>query len=200
MLKAVLTGGIATGKSYVLAKLRQQGVPTLDADDLVHGILKAGTKTSKAIGETFGNDFLKSDGSVDRERLGAMVFRDSERRRQLEALTHPVVYEAIRSWYLGLNGPVGMVSVPLLYETGRESDFDFVAVTYCTPEEQLKRLVLRDGMDEEQALRRIAAQLPAAEKASRADFVVDTSKSFETTDRQIESLLVAINNKLRDGR
>ena len=200
MLKAVLTGGIATGKSYVLAKLRQQGMPTLDADDLVHGILKAGTETSKAIGETFGSDFLKPDGSVDRERLGAMVFRDSERRRQLEALTHPVVYDAIRSWYLGLNGPVGIVSVPLLYETGRERDFDFVAVTYCTPEEQLKRLVLRDRMDEEQALQRIAAQLPAAEKASRADFVVDTSGSFESTDRQIESLLVAINTRLRDGR
>jgi dephospho-CoA kinase len=199
MLKAVLTGGIASGKSYVLAKLRQQGVPTLDADDLVHGILEAGTKTSRAIGETFGSDFLKPDGSVDRARLGAMVFRDPERRRQLEALTHPVVYDAIRSWYLGLNGPVGMVSVPLLYETGRERDFDFVAVTYCTPEEQLKRLVLRDRMPEEQARRRIAAQLPAAEKASRADFVVDTGGSFESTDRQIESLLVAINNKLRDG-
>ena len=195
MLKAVLTGGIATGKSYVLAKLRQRGVPTLDADDLVHGILKSGTQTSKAIGDAFGTDFLKPDGSVDRERLGAMVFRNSESRRRLESLTHPVVYDAIRDWYSGLNEPVGMVSIPLLYETGRERDFDFVAVTYCTPEEQLKRLAVRDGMDEEQARRRIAAQMPAAEKASRADFVIDTTGSFDSTDKQIESLLAAINSK-----
>ncbi len=99
MLKVVLTGGIATGKSYVLAKVRQRGVPTLDADDLVHGLLGAGTPTAKAIAAAFGPDFLKSDGSVDRDRLGAKVFHDPQSRRQLESLTHPVVYDAIRNWY-----------------------------------------------------------------------------------------------------
>jgi dephospho-CoA kinase len=200
MLKAALTGGIATGKSYVLANLRQRGVPTLDADDVVHGILQAGTPVSAAVGEAFGKEFLKPDGSVDRVRLGAMVFRDPDSRRRLETLTHPIVYDAIRIWYQGLKGPVGMVSVPLLYETGRERDFDFVVVTYCAPDEQLKRLVLRDRLDEQQARARLAAQIPAAEKASRADFVVDTSGTFDSTDQQIESLVTALNGRLHDAR
>jgi dephospho-CoA kinase len=198
MLRVALTGGIATGKSYVLAKVRQQGVPTLDADDVVHGLLRAGTPTAQAIAAAFGADFLKSNGSVDRSRLGAKVFDDLESRRRLEALTHPVVYDAIRTWYTGLKGPVGMVSVPLLYETGREHDFDFVAVTYCPPEEQVRRILARDRTTEERARQRIAAQLPAAEKASRADFVIDTAGSFESTDRQIESLLTTIREKLND--
>src|SRR5687768_13659870 len=137
MLKVALTGGIATGKSYVLARLRDRGVLTIDADDLVHEALGRGTPTTSAIATQFGAAFLQPDGSINRPLLAARVFTDSESRLQLEAIIHPVVYERIRSWYATLDRPMGIASIPLLYETHREGDFDFVAVTICPPEQQL---------------------------------------------------------------
>ena len=145
MLKVALTGGIATGKSYVLARLKDRGIPTIDADDLVHEAFAPGTPTTRAIATQFGDAFLRPDGSIDRAALAAKVFTDPEARHQLEAIVHPVVYDAIRAWFNTLDRPIGVASIPLLYETGREKDFDFVAVTVCPPEVQLQRLIKRDA-------------------------------------------------------
>jgi dephospho-CoA kinase len=192
MLRVALTGGIATGKSYVLAKLRDRGVPTIDADDVVHEALGPATPTAIAIASQFGDEFLRPDGSVDRTRLGAKVFREVESRRKLEAIIHPVVYEVIRKWYGTLKRPLGIASVPLLYETQHERDFDFVAVTVCSPEQQMQRILQRDRMSEEEARQRIAAQMPAEEKAQRADFVILTGGTTLATDQQVDELLLAI--------
>jgi dephospho-CoA kinase len=190
MRKVALTGGIATGKSYVLQRLRERGVPTIDADEVVHEALRAGTPTTKAIATQFGSVFLASDGSVDRTRLGVKVFSDPEMRQQLEEVIHPVVYETILKWFEALDRTPGVASIPLLYETHREGDFDFVVVTVCPPEEQLRRIVERDRITEEQARQRIAAQMPAAEKARRADFVILTDGTTLATDRQVDELLI----------
>jgi dephospho-CoA kinase len=190
MLKVALTGGIATGKSYVLARFRDHAVATIDADDIVHEALGPGTPTSHAIAAQFGRIFLKPDGSVDRTLLAGPVFSDPETRRQVEAIVHPVVYETIRNWFETLDGPAGVASIPLLYETHRETDFDAIVVTVCPPEMQLRRLLER-GMSEEEGLQRIAAQMPAEEKAARGDFVIRTDGSMAETDRQVEQLLVA---------
>ena len=192
MLRVALTGGIATGKSYVLARLRERGVPTIDADDVVHEALGPGTPTTKAIATQFGSVFLKPDGSIHRALLAAKVFRDVESRLQLEAMIHPVIYDTIRKWYETLDGPMGIASVPLLYETHREKDFDFVAVTVCSPEQQLQRILERDNISEEEARQRMAAQMPAAEKAQRADFVILTGGTTLATDHQVDELLLAI--------
>jgi dephospho-CoA kinase len=192
MLKVALTGGIATGKSYVLERLRERGIPTIDADDLVHGSLGAGTPTTKAIAAQFGSVFLKPDGSVDRTLLGVKVFRDPETRRQVETIIHPVVYESIRTWFDTLDRPMGVASIPLLFETRREKDFDFIVATVCPPELQRQRLIDRDRMSDEEARRRIAAQMPAEEKAARGDFVIRTGGTMPETDRQVEDLLVAL--------
>ena len=194
MLKVALTGGIATGKSYVLAKLRDRGVPTIDADDVVHESLGPGTPTTKAIATQFGSAFLQPDGSIHRTLLAAKVFRDAESRLRLEAIIHPVVYDTIRRWYETLDSPMGIASVPLLYETRREADFDFVAVTVCSPEQQLQRIVARDRVSEEEARQRIAAQMPAEEKAQRGNFVILTGGSMLATDHQVEELLIAIHH------
>jgi dephospho-CoA kinase len=191
-LKVVLTGGIATGKSYVLSRLRDRGVPTIDADDIVHEALSPGTATTKAIATQFGSVFLKPDGSIDRPLLGAKVFGDPESRLRLEAIIHPVVYETIRKWYATLDRPMGVASVPLLFETRREGDFDFVAVTVCPPELQLQRVLERGGISEEEARQRIAAQMPPEQKAQRADFVIRTDGTVSATDRQVDELLIAI--------
>ena len=192
MLKVALTGGIATGKSYVLARLKDRGIPTVDADDLVHEALGPGTVTTQAIAAQFGDAFLEPDGSIDRKLVAAKVFAEPDARRQLEAIVHPVVYDAIRSWFDALDRPVGVASIPLLYESGREKDFDFVVVTVCPPDVQLQRLLQRDRMTEEQARQRIAAQMPAEDKAARGNFVIRTEHSTVETDRQVENLIEAL--------
>ena len=174
MLKVALTGGIATGKSYVLARLRDRGVPTIDADEIVHEALGAGTPTTQSHCHPVRQRLPEAGRRIDRTLLGAKVFGDPESRLQLEAIIHPVVYETIQRWYETLDRPMGVASVPLLFETHREGDFDFVAVTVCPPEQQLQRILDRDRISEEEARQRIAAQMPAEEKAQRADFVILT--------------------------
>lgn len=192
MLRVALTGGIATGKSYVLDQFRRRGVPCLDADELAHGVTAAGTEATAAIAARFGADILAPDGSVDRAKLGPIVFADSSARKELEALVHPAVYRAIAAGVRGFEMLGGyrfvVVDVPLLFETGAEKEFDRVVVTICPPEMQIARLVAR-GMTEDQARQRLAAQWPTEEKATRADFVVRTDGSFEDTDRQAEDIL-----------
>jgi dephospho-CoA kinase len=200
MLTVALTGGIATGKTYVLSRLRDRGVPTIDADAIVHENLRPGTPTTTAIAAEFGSVFLKPDGSIDRALLAGKVFHDAESRHRLEEIIHPVVYETIHKWYAELDGPMGVASVPLLFETQREGDFDFVAVTVCPPEMQLQRILERDRITAEEARQRITAQMPAEEKAQRADFVIRTDGSPSATDRQVDELLMALHAAVAGSR
>jgi dephospho-CoA kinase len=192
MIKVALTGGIATGKSYVLNRLRLRGVPCLDADDLAHGVMAAGTEASRAIAERFGAEVIDPSGAVDRRKLGPLVFADPAARADLEAIVHPAVYRAIeaglRAFALIGGSPVVVVDIPLLYETGHAADFTQVVATLCAPEVQLARLRDR-GLTEEAARQRLAAQMPGAEKAARADEVIRTDGTFEETDAQVDRLL-----------
>jgi dephospho-CoA kinase len=189
MLKVALTGGIATGKSYALDRFRQLGVPCLDADELAHGVTAAGTEATQAIVARFGQGVLDEQGAVDRAMLGPIVFSDASARRDLEAIVHPAVYRAIkaglRAFELLEKAPVAIVDVPLLYETGRAGDFDRVIATVCSPATQMARLADR-GLTDLQARQRLNAQMPAEEKAARADVVIRTDGTFEETDAQIE--------------
>jgi dephospho-CoA kinase len=191
MLKGALTGGIATGKSYVLDRFRGHGVPCLDADILAHGVTKAGTEATTAIAARFGPAILEPDGSIDRKALGAIVFEDETARRALEAIVHPAVYRSIaaglRAFEL-MGSQLAVVDVPLLYETAHERDFDRVIVTACSIDQQVQRLLAR-GMSELEARRRLSAQLPTEDKAARADYVIRTDGSLEETDRQVEQIL-----------
>jgi len=199
MLRVALTGGIATGKSYVLEQFRRRGIPCLDADDLAHGVTSAGTEATAAIAARFGVDILAPDGSVDRAKLGPIVFGDPAARTDLEAIVHPAVFRAIAAGLRGfelLGGyAVAVVGVPLLYETGAEKRFDRVIVTACSAALQLTRLLER-GMTEGEARQRIAAQWPTEEKASRADFVIKTEGTFEETDDQVERICTLLTSDL----
>lgn len=191
MLKIALTGGIATGKSHVLDQFRRRGVPCLDADELAHGVTSAGTEATQAIAARFGAGILAADGAVDRKKMGPIVFADAAARHDLEAIVHPAVYRAIaaglRAFELVGGAPLALVDVPLLYETGHASDFDRVIATACPPDLQIKRLIDR-GMSEREAQQRLAAQMPAIEKASRADFMIRTDGSLEETDKQVDEI------------
>ena len=191
MLTVALTGGIATGKSYVLRRLQAHGVPCIDSDALAHGVMAPGTEATAAIASQFG-DVLAADGSVDRQKLGPMVFTDPAARRALEAIVHPAVYRAIAVGVRGFErigaGPVAVVDIPLLYETGHAGEFAKVIATVCPPEVQIARLAER-GLSREAAEQRLAAQLPAAEKARRADYVIRTDGTFEETDARVLEVL-----------
>jgi dephospho-CoA kinase len=182
----------------VLEQLRRHGVPCIDSDALVHGITAAGTEAAAAIAARFGGDILAPDGSVDRAKLGPIVFADPAARTDLERIVHPAVYRAIEAGLRGFermgDSPFAVVDIPLLYETGAEDKFDRVVVTACPPELQLARLRER-GMSDTEARRRLAAQWPTAEKASRADFVITTDGTFEDTDRQIDAVVNAIRSQ-----
>ncbi len=197
MTRVALTGGIATGKSHVLERLRTLGVACVDADDLAHGAMRAGTEATAAIAERFGPSVLAPDGAVDRRALGRIVFRDERARRDLETIVHPVVYRAIEAAIRGFDrlgaGDLVVAAIPLLYETGRAGDFAAVIATTCPEQAQVDRLVAR-GLTVVEARQRLAAQVPAAEKAARADFVIDTSGTFEDTSRQVEAVLARLRN------
>ena len=195
MLKIALTGGIATGKSYVLDQFQRRGVACLDADELAHGVMAAGTEATAAIAERFGADILAPDGSVDRTKLGPIVFADPSARRDLESIVHPAVYRAIQAGLRGFelvgDGAFAVVAVPLLFETGAQDKFDRVIVTACSPETQVSRLRER-GLSEEAARQRLAAQWPTDKKIAGADDVVNTDGTFEDTNRQIDEIYRAL--------
>src|SRR4029079_9777300 len=134
---------IATGKSYVLAQLRERGVATADADSIVHELLEPHTAITQNIELEFGHAILQPDGRVDRAVLAAKVFADANARSRLEAIVHPEVYAKLGEWFATLGKPMGVASIPLLYETRREGDFDVVVVTACSARQQLERIMAR---------------------------------------------------------
>jgi dephospho-CoA kinase len=195
MLKVALTGGIATGKSYVLEQFRRRGIPCLDADLLAHGVTAAGTEATAQIASRFGTGVLTPDGSVDRAKLGRIVFADRAARQDLEAIVHPAVYRAITAGIRALEllgtSSLVVVDVPLLYESGHERDFDKVIVTVAGAPTQVARLRAR-GISDTEASQRMAAQWPTEKKSRRADFIIRTDGAFDETDRQVDAVLASL--------
>ena len=188
MIQAALTGGIATGKSYCLARFHALGFPTIDADRLARLAVAPGSPGLAAVVERFGSGVLQPDGTLDRSALARIVFADRTARADLEAIVHPDVYRRIREWFANLpGGPrAAIADIPLLFETGHQHDFDRVIVAACTLEEQLRRLVQRDGLTMADARARIDAQWPIDEKVQRADYVIRTDGGFAETDDEIQ--------------
>jgi dephospho-CoA kinase len=195
MRRVALTGGIATGKSHVLAQFAQLGVPTIDADKLARDAVAHGTPGLTAIVARFGRGVLDETGALDRRKLGSIVFSDPVARGDLEDIVHPAVRRAIDAWFESLGDELpgfAIADIPLLYETGRQGEFETVIVTACEPATQLTRIMARDGITEAQARARIAAQLPIEEKTRRADYVITTDGAFENTKRQVRKVYEAL--------
>ena len=190
MKRVGLTGGIATGKSVVRAELERLGVPTIDADLVARDVVAPGTSALTAILDRFGTGVL-TDGALDRRKLGSIVFADDAARRDLEEIVHPAVKTAINAWLdtMSRQHNLAVAVIPLLYETGRERDFDVVITTACRSEEQLRRVMTRDSLSELQARQRINAQLSTEEKVRRADYAIWTDGTHENTKRQVVETL-----------
>ncbi len=188
LLRAALTGGIATGKSFALARFAALGVPVVDADRLARAAVAPGSGALEAITRRFGAGILRDDGTLDRAQLGRIVFSDRPSRSALEAIVHPAVYRGISDWFLSLppETPLAIADIPLLFETGHAPDFDAVIVCACSADEQLRRLKARDGLGEREARARLSAQWPIEEKVARADYVIRTDGSMADTERQVD--------------
>jgi dephospho-CoA kinase len=193
MRRIALTGGIATGKSYVAARLRAAGLPVVDADVLAREAVAPGSDGLAAVAARFGPGVLQADGALDRKALAAVVFGDAAARRALEAIVHPRVRAATEAFFAALPPatPLAVADIPLLFETGRDRDFDEVVVVACDPRAQVARVMARDGASRDDAERRIAAQWPIADKVARADRVIRTDGTFAETDAQVEALVDA---------
>lgn len=187
-----LTGGIATGKSYVRAKFEELGVPTIDADVLARDAVAPGREGFSAVVKRFGPGVLDEAGALDRRTLASIVFADPAARRDLEGIIHPFVRNQADAWFRGLDRarhPFAIADIPLLFETGGNRDYDAVIVTACDPRTQVRRVMERDRVTEPEARQRIAAQLPIDDKVRRADYVIRTDGTHEETDRQVGDVL-----------
>jgi dephospho-CoA kinase len=198
MLRIGLTGGIASGKSTVASMLRDREYPVLDADALARELLEPGQDAYKEVVAAFGAAILAPGGAVDRKKLAAIVFSDSQKRAKLNQILHPRIRDVVANWFIALDRPGGpdlaFEDAALILEAGERSHLDRVVVCWCKPEQQLARLRER-GMSEQDARSRIAAQMPIDGKRRLADEVVDCSGSVEETERQLDGLL----EKLKRG-
>jgi dephospho-CoA kinase len=196
-----LTGGIASGKSTVAAMLRELGAYIIDADEAGHELLLPSSPVFPVLVAAFGREILDSSGSIDRRRLGSLVFSDPVKLDQLNRIVHPRIIERIdqlAAEHCTRNpGSVVVVDAALIYETGIAGHFVKIIVAWCRPEQQIERLMNKGSMTREEAERRIASQMPAEEKRRRADFVIDCSGSLEETRRQVRMLYPRLQELVR---
>jgi len=197
-----LTGGIACGKSTVSRMLAERGARIIDADIIAREVVRPGEEAWSLIVERFGRDILLANEELDRVKLGAIVFADEQARLDLNAIVHPAVRARMRQLMKEAQEEsiaLIVMDIPLLYESKLEYMVEKVVVVYCTAEQQLKRLMERNGYDEEEAMRRIASQMSIEEKKSRADYVIDNSGTFMETEEQVDELVGKLLDKGRRG-
>jgi dephospho-CoA kinase len=192
MLKVGLTGGIATGKSFVGDALASYGCMIVHADELGHAVLAPEGEAFEAVVQEFGREILTSDGTIDRRALAARVFADPEQLARLNALVHPSVIrrenESIEKFGASHPDGIAVVEAAILIETGSYSRFDKMILVTCTEQQQVERALRREGALEKDIRARISRQMPLAEKRKYADFVIDTSGEKEDTLRQTRAV------------
>jgi dephospho-CoA kinase len=189
MLKVGLTGSIAVGKSFVLSVLRELGCATFDADKIAHSVMEPGLAAYQDIVSEFGREVLAEDGSIDRAKLGAIVFADEARRKRLNQIVHPRVIEEqdrlLREVEASTPDGIAVMDAALIIESGGYKRFDKLIVAFCDRETQIERLMRRNGITRDDAERRIAAQMSSDEKRGYADYEIDTSGTLDQTRRRV---------------
>ena len=187
-----LTGNIACGKSAVLLMLAELGAETIDADRVAHAIMAPGMPTTERIIAEFGPEIRAADGGIDRRALGAIVFADPVRLAHLDELAHPPTVAAIRERVAASDHAVIVVDAIKLFEAGMAGDCDQIWVVTCDPEQQVERLMRRNGFDRATARQRIEAQPPPEDKVRRADVVIDNSGTLDATSVQVQTAWKAL--------
>lgn len=191
MYQIGLTGGIASGKSSVSRLLAEWGVPVIDADAIARRIVTPGQPAWQQIVSVFSEQILQPDGTINRRLLGDIIFDDTEKRRKLEEITHPAIWDQITVEVKQAEAAghrVVVLDIPLLLETDWHDRVDEIWVVYADRQTQLQRLTLRDQLTQQQAESRINSQLSLEEKKQHADIVIDNSGSFDSMRNQVERI------------
>ena len=186
-----ITGGIASGKSTVTEFLRRQGYQVIDADQVVHELQESGGRLYQALLSAFGPAILQEDGRLNRPKLGAMIFGNPELLAQSSQIQNQIIREELagRRDLLAEKEDIFFMDLPLLFELGYESWFDQIWLVDVTEETQLSRLMTRNALSQEEAEKRIAAQLSLQEKRNRADVLIDNNGPLELTQEQLREAL-----------
>lgn len=195
MLKVGLTGGLATGKSYVAARLAELGCHVIQADTLGHEVLRRGAEAYDDVVAEFGEGVLGAGGEIDRKLLGAVVFPDAAKLSRLNSLVHPHVFRRQQAFFEALERDdphgIGVVEAAIMIESGSYKRYDRLIVTVCPPEMQVRRFIKRGGT-EQGARDRLARQLAIEKKRAFADFIIDTSGGFAETDAQVRDAYIRL--------
>ncbi len=197
MIRLGLTGGIASGKSTVAVLMAEAGAIILDADTIAHDLIAKGESAYDLILDAFGDSILDSVGQIDRRRLGSIVFGDEQAIKRLNAIVHPQVrakLKAEEARYRSLEEAQGknwllVMMIPLLYESNLAHMVDKSVLVYCPANQQLERLMARNGFNQTEAEQRLAAQLPIETKVELADQVIDNSRDREYTRQEVKRVL-----------
>lgn len=187
-----LTGGIASGKSTVSALFKERGIPVVDADYGARVVVEPGKPAFDTIVETFGEEVLLEDGSLNRQVLGQMIFKDKEKREMLNQCVKGYIREWIlteRERLVKEGHELIVLDIPLLLEAGYESEVDAVMVVQVNEQTQRDRLMTRNQLTEEEANERIQSQMPLEEKIAQADYVIDNNGTPKETEEQVEEWL-----------
>ena len=186
-----MTGNIGSGKSTVAAMLRDAGIPVLDADRISRQVTAPGERAYDPVVRAFGKEIVRDDGSIDRKRLGEIVFADPASRERLESITHPAILEAMKEAVARIEREghrAVVVEAALIHESGRKGLFEAVISVTCDRETAISRLAARDGMTPGQAEARLRAQMDAGRKAGASEYVIDNSGDIESTRRQVVAM------------
>ncbi len=191
-----LTGGVASGKSTVARMFEELGAKVIDADRIGHELLGSTQPPYNEIVRRFGKEVLAASGEIDRRRLGAIVFSDAAKLRELNAILHPRIIERVEAEAQRYRAQdpraVILVDAALIFEAGIGSRFEKLLVAWCPPEMQIERLMAKAGLSRKKAEQRVASQIPADEKRRRADYVIDCSGSLEDTRKQVERIFLEL--------
>ena len=191
-----LTGGIASGKTSVANALRDMGMTVLDADAISRSVTAPGGEALPQVRKTFGDSVFDGD-VLNRRALGDKVFRDEEKRKQLEDIIHPLVIGKMKRLTQEANADIVFWDVPLLYETGMDKDCGEVWCVHVPADEQVRRVMRRDHMTRTQAMDRSGSQMPVHEKKARAQHLINTSGSFRATRRRVRGLMRDLQRRLQ---
>jgi len=196
-----LTGGVGMGKSATAELLRSRRIPVVDTDDLARVVVEPGQPALTEIRSQFGREVFSSDGSLERKKLAGIVFSDADARKKLERIVHPRIRELwreqIQTWR-GQGHAMAIVVIPLLFETGAETELDATICVACSEATQLERLSAR-GWNVEQMQQRINAQWPIDKKMEKANYVIWTEGSIEITEQQLGRILPAPAQRATDN-
>jgi dephospho-CoA kinase len=188
VLRVGLTGGIASGKSVVAREFVALGAALVDTDIIARQVVAPGTAGARRLRAVFGGGIFAADDVLDRAQLRELVFADAGKRRQLETLLHPLIRASTSAALAHANGPYVIVAVPLLIETGFVTQVDRVLVVTCRPEQQIERLMQRDGVDRHRAESMVGAQAASDARLAVADDVIDNGGHIDATRAQVARL------------